>query len=834
MNRFAIVAKPLAALPAELRLAARRLAKAPGFTAVALLMLACAIGANTAIFSVVDGLLLRPLPLAGAERLMKLLRHLPELDLDALSVPKYFFWRDRGTASAGFAAIAAYESLGSGFNLVTDGRPERIVGSHVSANFFAVFADRPQLGRTFAAEEDRPGGPRAVVLSDRLWRRRFGGEPAVVGRRLRLNGELYTVVGVMPANFRFPARSELWTPWQLDPASDDKESYIEVAGRLRQGAGMAAAQAAMDVVARRFAAARPDHVRPREGIRVLPLQQYLYGPLRPALLVLLAAVGAVLLIACVNLANLQLARLAAQQREIAIRTALGASRWQVLRQLLAESLLLSFLGGAAGLLLGAWCLRPLLAASPVGADSLARVAVDGRVLLFTFGLSALSAVLFGLAPVMQRVGRRERERGGLPAALAEASGRTAGRRTGRLTRQLLVAAEVALAMVLAIAGMLLARSFVGLLRGAPGFSADHVLTLKLSLPQARYGNGAALDRFAAELVGRVAGLPAVSGAALASTLPLEDGPPMGFAIDGRYHGETSGDGFGIAQYRAVTPGYFRTLRIAGRRGRTFDAGDRRGAEPVAVINEAATRRYWPGRDPLGSRIILGVQTSLADPRPRRIVGIVDDVRERGLDEPPPPIAYVPMSQLPDAVAAAFVELLPTSLAVRTAGPAPGLAHAVERQVAAVDPQQPVTDVCAMEEIVARSLGPRRFAAVLLGALSLLALALAAVGIYGVLSYLVQQRGREIGVRMALGATGLDVLGMVVRQGMSAVSVGIAVGLAGAFALARLLGNLLYGVGPHDPSSFALTAAFLALVAAVACAVPARRASRLDPLSVLRE
>ena len=817
-----------------IRFAARRLARSPGSTAAALVTLACAIGANTAIFSVIDGLLLKPLPLAGGERVMKLLRHFPELDSDAVSAPKYFFWRDHG---AGFAAIAAYESLGSGFNLAAggaDGKPERIVGSRVSASFFAVFPERPRLGRAFTAEEDRPGSPPAVVLSDRLWRRRFGGDRAVVGRRLRLNGELYDVVGVMPPSFRFPSRSELWTPFQLDPASTDPEPYIEVAGRLRPGVSMAVAQAAMDVAARRFAGAHPEQVRKVEGIPVLPLQEYLYGPLRPALLVLLGAVGGVLLIACANLANLQLARGAARRREIAMRSVLGSSRGRILRELLAESLLLGLTGGGLGLLLGAGCLRPLLAASPIEVDRLAPVGIDARVLLFTCGLAVLSAVLFGLAPAWQLVAGEPHE------ALQEAASRGAGGRASGWTRRLLVAAEVAVALVLVTGATLLARSFTALLRVPPGFSADHVLTLKLSLPEARYGSAAALDRFAGEVVTRMASLPEVKQAALVSSLPLEDGPPMGFAIEGRYRstgaaaGRTDGDGYGVARYRAVTPGFFRTLRIDTVRGRIFDTGDRRGGAPVVVINEAAARRYWPGGEPLGGRIILGIGTSLADPAPRTIVGIVRDVREMGLAEQAPPIAYVPVAQMPDALAAMFIRLLPFNLVAREArARAPGLADDVERQIAAVDPQQPVSDVRPMTEVVAHSLGPRRFTALLLGLLSLLALVLAAVGVYGVLSYLVEQRRREIGVRMALGATSRDVLGLVVGQGMSAVAAGIAAGLVGALALTRLLGSLLYGVSADDPWSFVLTPGLLALVAALACAIPARRATRVDPVTVLR-
>jgi putative ABC transport system permease protein len=842
----------------DLRYAARGLSRAPGFAALALLTLAFAIGANVAIFSVVDSLLLRPLPLPQGERVVTLLRHFPDSDSDAVSEPKYFYWREHGAA---FTAVAAFESLGSGFNLAAEGKPERIVGAHVSASFFDVFGERPSLGRSFLAEEDRPGAAHAVVLSDALWRRRFGADPAILGRSLRLNGEPYVVVGVMPAELRFPARAELWTPFCLNPASREPEPYLEVVARLRAGTGVAAAQSVMDLVARRFASAFPDQVRTIEGIHVVPLQAYLYGDLRPALLVLLAAVGAVLLIACVNLAGLQLARAAARRREIALRTALGASRRRIVAQLLAESLLLGSSGGLAGLLLGSWCLRPLLAASPLDPSRQAQIGMDGRVLLFALGVSVLSALLFGLAPALHSV------RGDIQAALrgggalpARASGNgwrggragsggpggRAGRagRGGRFahggpgggwTRRLLVAAEVALALILAANAMLLARSFVHLLRTGPGFAPDQVLTGKLSLPEGRYGSGAAIERFADQLLARVGSLPGVREAAIASTLPLEDGPPVSFIFPGRYQGGTSGEGVGVARYRAVTRDFFRTLRIGGVRGRTFDAADRRGGPLVAVVNEAAVRRYWRGEDPLGARIVIGPPSTreLGDPGPRTIVGIVRDVHEMGLDKEPPPIVYVPLGQMPDPMARMFIRLLPLSIAVRSAGALPELPARLEQQVAKVDPEQPLTEISAMDEIVSRSLGRRRFTAMLLGMMSLLALALAALGIYGVISYLVAQRTREIGIRMALGASPSSILRLVVRQGMSAVLLGIAAGLAGALALTRLLGSLIYGVGAHDPLSFVLTPALLALIAVLACAVPAHRASNVDPLVALR-
>ncbi len=526
-------------------------------------------------------------------------------------------------------------------------------------------------------------------------------------------------------------------------------------------------------------------------------------------------------------------------------------------------------GGLAGLLLGSWCLHPLLAASPLDPSRREQIGLDGRVLLFTLGVSVLSAILFGLAPALHSVradvqaalkgggsggsgGRGASGGRGSPGASGgwgspggPGGGAGHGGRGGRggrgggdgrgWTRRLLVAAEVALALVLATGALLLARSFVQLLRTGPGFSPDHVLTGKLSLPEGRYGSGAAIERFASQLLPRVTALPGVRDAAIVSTLPLEDGPPVSFIIAGRYQGQASGEGVGVARYRAVTEGFFRTLRIGSVRGRVFGAADRRGAPLVAVINEAAVRRYWRGEDPLGARITIGPPSTreLGDPGPRTLVGIVRDVREMGLDREAPPIVYVPLGQMPDPFARVFVRLLPLSLAVRSARALPELPAQLERQVAKVDPEQPLTELRAMDEVLSRSLGSRRFTAMLLGLMSLLALALAALGVYGVVSYLVQQRTREIGIRMALGASPAAVLRLVVRQGMAAVLPGIAAGLAGTFAATRALGGMLYGIGAHDPASLIVAPALLALVALLACAIPAQRASSVDPLVALR-
>ncbi|HVT57130.1 MAG TPA: ABC transporter permease [Thermoanaerobaculia bacterium] len=813
---------------ADLKYAARALAREPGFTAVAVLTLALAIGANTAIFSVADGLLLKPLPLPRADRLMVLIRQWPKGEADSLSVPKFFFLRDRMQRELG--RLAAYDTIGGGFNLAGGGQPERLRGAYVSRDFFATAGVVPALGRDFLPEEDRPGARRVVVLSQGLWTRRFGADPGLLGRQLLLNGEGYTVVGVMPRSFRLPSTAELWTPFRFDPASANPGNYFGVLGRLQEGVPLAAAAAKARALGRAFDAAFPHHLSPDESFSVWPLQQVLYGSTRPALLVLLAAVGAVLLIACVNIANLQLARAAARQREIAIRSALGAGSWRVVRQLLTESCLLALLGGGAGILLGAAAIRPLLAANPFQIDRLAEIGIDLRVLAFTLLLSLAAGVLFGLAPALQAL------RSNLHEPLKEGSNRTAGSAGGRLTRRLLVTSEVALALVLIISAALLMRSFVGLVATQPGFDSSQLLTMKLSLPAARYGSAAALERFSSQVLERIAALPGVRGAAAASTLPLEEGPDLPFQVEGRQGGGEDGRGDYNADYRALTPELLQVLRIPVLRGRGFTAGDRVGAPLVALLNETAARRAWPHENPIGRRIVIGLAGSeeLADRGPRTVVGIVRDVHEEGVARKVPALLYVPLAQMPDPLAKMFVGLLPISVVARTGAASPGLTAAIEKQIWAVDPGQPITDVKTMDEIRAASLGTPRFTAVLLGLMALLALTLASVGIYGVLSYLVQMRRREIGIRMALGAQSAQVLGLVLSQGMGTVLIGIAAGLAGALAATRLLASQLVGVTVHDPLIYALTPVLLAAVAALASFVPARRASQLDPIIALHQ
>ena len=817
----------------DLRFAARLLAKAPGFTAVAVLTLALAIGANTAFFTLVNGALLAPLPFPEPERLVNLTRRSPDGNGYSVSVPKFAYWQQHATS---FSGVAAFDDLGSGFNLAGDGLPERLVGSRVTHEFFTTFGVQPALGRGFLPEEDVPGARPAVVLSHGLWARRFGSDPTILGRPLTLNGQTFEVVGVAPEGFQYPPTAELWTPFAFDRTSLEKAHYFEVVGRLEPGVELAAAQAEMEVVGRAFLKAHPDAGAPDETAWAVPVRERLYGRLRPALLVLLGAVGAVLLIACVNLANLQLARSAARQREIALRTALGASSGRIVRQLLAESLLLGLAGGAAGLLLGRALVPALLALAPAGIEVPA--AIDGTVLAFTFALSVLSGLLFGLVPALGAA------RPDLNDPLKEGTARATGGRGGLRLRRVLVAGEVALALVLLTVAGLLVRSFAGLAGTDPGFEAAGVITAKVSLPESKYGDPAALARFASQVTERLAALPGVKAAGMTATLPLEGGPDLPFTIEGKYQGgsvtmseEAYSQGVGNAQFRVVSPDLLRAFEIPVVRGRGFTAADVHGRELVALVSEEAARHYWPGEDPIGKRIHVGqpMLPELGDPAPRTIVGIVRDVREVGLDEEAPDILYVPLAQMPAQLNAMLVRLVPLNLVLDLEGKVPpGLAEALPREVWQVDPQQPVEELVPMEQVVARSLGTQRFSALLLGGLALLALVLAAVGIYGVLSYLVGQRTREIGVRMALGASGRQVLRMVVGQGLGAVVVGLVAGAGGALALGRVVRSLLSGVSPADPVAFAVAPVVLALVALAASVVPARRASRLDPVRALRK
>lgn len=804
----------------------RALRRTPGLTTVTVLTLGLGIGANTALFSVVNTAMLKPLPFPDADRIVQISREFPGESWPTVSVPKFVYWQEHNRI---FESLAAYEYLPSGYTLTGDGQPVRLRGLRVTAEFFSVFGLSPRLGRDFLAEEDDPGGPRAVVLGDGLWRRQFGGDAAIVGRDIILNDEVFTVVGVMPPGFSFPAGVELWTPYQLDRASRDQNKARQAIGTLKRGLGLDAARSAMALLGTQHRAVDPELVDETEVLALTPLRERMYGPLRPALLVLLGAVGFVLLIACVNVTNLQLARSAARRRELAVRAALGAGRGRLMRQILTESGLLAVMGGGTGLLIGYLLLRLILAAGPAGLQEMPEVAFDGTVVWFTLVISVCAGASSGLLPAARAASAA------VGSSLHEGSRRAVGGGSGLRTRRVLVIAETALALVLLIGAVLLARSLVELVSVDPGFTARDVLTMRLPLPTARYPDAAALDRLNRRLIERLSTLPGVASTGAASTLPLDRAIDLPFTIEGRYRDDGRNTGVGDGQYRAVGGRYFETMRIALRRGRTFTDADGPGATGVAIINETAARRFWPDADPIGQRITPGMPyvPELADPEPRTIVGVVADVRELSLDAAAPVTVYVPLAQMPSRVTELLVGSLPEVIIVRASG-SPGLvSRGAQQAIHEIDPTLPVTDILDLETIVSQSLGSARFNALLLGLLAAVALLLAAVGIYGVLAHLVTHRTREIGVRIALGASRREVVALVLAQALSTVGVGTVCGLALAAIVTRALDAMLFGIEPADPIAYLGAAFLLALVAGVAALVPALRAVRLNPTVALR-
>jgi putative ABC transport system permease protein len=808
----------------DVRYAIRLLVRHRGVTLVALVTLSLAIGANAAIFSVYNALLIRALPFPQSNRLAQIGRQYSEEKADATSVPKFFQWRsDSGTV---FTDIAGFDLIGSGFNLVGSGAPERLRGTRVTAGFLGVLGVAPALGRDFRPDEDVPGGARVVILSHGLWVRRFGANPGIIDAKITLNSEPYTVVGVMPDGFAFPS-VDVWTLFQFDPASQDKANYFNVVGRLRPGVSFDQARAAMKVSLQRFAKDHKDSVGEHESVFVDPLQEFRNGSMRPALLVLLASVGFVLLIACVNVANLQIAQAAERRHEIALKAALGAGTATILRELLVESVLLALASAAAGLLVANWTLPMLLKLAPVNGPSLEGVTLDGTVLGVAMVVSTGCGILFGVLPAWQAAHPL------LDTVLREGSGRLAGSQ-GR-GRKVLVASEVALAMLLTVGAALLVKNLSRLYRVDPGFTAENVLTMKLSLSEVKYGKSAQpLSLFEEDVTSRLRRTPGTTAAGLALSLPLEQGPDLPFSIEGKYVPGTQ-TGIGDMQFRSVSAGYFDALGIKVRRGRPFTAHDRAGTLPVVIINEAAAKEYWPGVNALGRRLTIGEgwDASMADTSPREIVGIVDDVREQGLGREAPSVMYVPIGQVNDNMNALAVRLLPMNLVVRSTQPVGSLSKMVADIVQSVDPAQPVSDVRTMTEIVSRSLGSERFNTMLLGGMAGLALLLAAVGIYGVLSQLVAQRTREIGVRMALGATSGGVLALFLRQALWLVVAGIVAGLLGALGAARFLTSMLSGISATDPWVFAGAPLVLLLVALAAIIAPVWRAARVEPARALR-
>jgi putative ABC transport system permease protein len=792
----------------------RRLRQAPAFTLVAVATLALGIGANGAIFSVVNAVLLRPLPFEEADRLVRVSMTWKGRSTSVYS-PQNFL--DVEAAAHSFESLAAYDE--AGVTLTGRGRPARLRGATVSVRFFDLLRVRPAQGRAFEAGESEPGHTRVAVLGHRLWRERFGGAPDIVGQTIQLNREPHTVIGVAPAGFAFPEAAEIWTPIEYDARFRSQSRgawYLGAVGRLAPGVGVEHARQEVATIHDRLARDYPDA---NEGVggTVVPLQEAMVGDSRRALLVLLGAVGLVLLIACVNVANLLLARVAAREGELAVRTALGAGRGRLVRQLVTESLTLSVLGGAAGVLLAMFSLDALLALQPEGIPRLAEVRVDRTVVAFAGGLSLLTGLFFGVFPAQQMLRRAT------AVSLREASrGILSGR--GHRLRSSLVIGQVALAMMLLAGAGLLLRSFSQLRRVDPGFRSDSVLTFRLALPESAYQDDRSKIAFYDRLLTRLSALPGVRSAGSIMGVPLSGlAFSLSFEVKGRPPLPAAQQP--TMQVRVTTPEYFRTMGIPILRGRAFDGRDVAGAPQVAVISAAAARRHFPGEDPLGKVITIGWRRP-ADQPPAggEVVGIVGDVKDIGLAEENQPEMYVPLAQLP-------VETM--DVVLRASVPPRSLVPAVESVVRDLDPELPVARVATLDEVVARSISEPRFYMILLGAFASMAVFLAALGIFGVLSYAVVQRSREIGIRVALGAHPAAVLRMVLGQAAGLAAGGVLIGLAGAVALSRAIGSLLFELSPTDPLTLGTMAVLLGTVALLASYLPARRATRVDPLIALR-
>ena len=803
-----------------MRYAIRTLRRSPGFTIIALLTLALGIGANTAIFSFVNGVLLKPLPYRDPQGLVMVFEKPPGGDRNGISTLNFLDWKSQNTVFEHMAAI----NFGGNLTLTGSGRPEEIPGVRVSASYFDIFGAQAALGRTFAPDEDQLGKNQVVVLSHRLWESRFGADPSIVGRKLTLSGTPCTVIGVMPAHTPFDRDwVQLWTPLAFEPRDMTRDYHWLLSfGRLKPGVTLKTAQAAMDGIGARIAEAYPESNK-GWGVTVDRFEDHVVGPqLRRSLLVLLAAVGAILLIGCANLANLSLARGASREREIAVRASLGAGSWRLIRQLLTENLLIAGAGGALGLGLGYAMIRGLIRlAPPFSLPSEADVSIDWNILLFTLAISLLTALLFGLAPALHAA-RVD------PASSMKEGGRsaTAGARRARL-RNALIVSEVALAFVLLAGAGLLLGSFFHMLRVDTGFSSDNVITARLPVARDRFPHPGQLLQYISLLDQRLRSSPGVRDVAFSNVLPMRGwGDGMPFLIAGRPFVDRANRR--ACFFKRVTSSYFRTLDIRLKRGRAFNAHDTRGGAPVAVINQQMARSYFKGEDPIGKRIliqeILYGQPGLGNEIPWEVIGIVGDEQTGSLIDNKSGGLYVTFEQSP---ATDLNMVLRGALDPRT------LTSAIQAAVHSVDKDQAVADLQTLDQIKAGTVSGDRMQTMLLGIFAGLALLLAAIGIYGVISYSVTQRTHELGIRAALGASRGSLLNMVIRRGMRLTALGIGIGLAGALALTRLLGSLLFGISPRDPITLVVVALVLSSVALLACYIPARRAAAVDPMVALR-
>ena len=789
----------------DIRFAARGLLKRPVFTAIAVLTLALGIGVNTAIFSVVNAVLLRPLPYENPGQLVRLWsdRSGVRTDQNEFSPAEITDFRDQLTT---FEDVGLFD-LGLSANLTGGTQPERVNGAEASPGLFNVLRVKPIAGRTFLPEETEVKQSKVVLFSEGLWRRRFGADPNLVGRTVQLDGEAFTVVGVLPESFKFPEKVDIWLPFSFTAEewkNDRQHYYVLAVGRLKQGVTLGQAKADLEAIMQRlsptFSAARK-----KWGITLVPMHEQVVGKIGPTLWILFGAVGLVLLIACVNVANLLLTRTADRQKELAIRVALGASRARVIRQLLFESLLLALMGGGAGVLLAVWITQlfstSLLTSLPRGEE----VTVDAPVLLFTLAVSVLTAFIFGLAPALQG------STPNLNETLKE-GGRRSAASSRRGLRDVLVVSEIALSLVLLVGAGLLVKSFLRVRHVNAGFDSSNVLTMEVTLPRIQYPKTTEQNAFVRQALQRIEGLPGVKSAAATINLPLVGTWGMGYAVAGHENKPNQ-----VADNANVTPKYFQTMGIPILRGRDFSDHDNETGQPVIIINEAFARKHFAGENPLGQVI---------DPGKREVIAVVGDTKPRGLELESKPAIYLPYAQKPTA--AWFF-----TFTVRTDTEPLNLAAAVQQEIESLDKNLPVANIRTMDQIVSTSLAERRLTMTLFTGFAAVAMLLAAIGVYGVVSYSVTQRTHELGIRMALGARWSDVLRLILKQGIVLALVGVAVGVGAALALTRLMSSLLFQVGTTDFATFVAVASGLVAVVLLACYVPARRATKVDPLEALR-
>ena len=812
----------------DLRFVLRSLAKTPGFTAIALIVIAVGIGVNTAVFSVINTVLLKPLTYPDPQSLVQLLNTNPRFPnpQPGANVPTFNIWHQQTSI---FDKVAGFDFGGAGLNLTGGDHPLQVQAIHVTGDFFAMLGAPVIAGRTFTAAEDSPNGGRVVVLSYGLWKTRFGGRSDIVGRSIQIDGAPYLVVGIIGKGFVTEAVGDLWLPFQFDLTSHDMAHYFAVAARLKPGVTLQQANAQLKLAVDQFNREYPGGLGPQDGFAVGSLQESIIGDSRQPLLVLLGAVGLVLLIACANVANLLLVRASVRKRELATRAALGAGRFQIIRQLLTESLALSLTGGFLGLILGFVGVRLLLAVSPGNLPRIGEtgsgVTLDPTVLLFTLGISVFTGILFGLIPAISASNPN------LAATLNESSSRSGiGFRSGKL-RSVLVVTEMALALILVIGAALLIRTFMKLEAVDPGFDPHNVLTMTMSISGDRFQTSAGVGQLVRDGAQRIESVPGVISAAASCCLPMQGGFGLPFDIVGRPKGNDPFTGGG--GYNSISWKYFDTFKIPLLRGRNFTERDNGSAPGVVIINEAMAKQYWPKGDPLKDRLLIAPGAPNFEEPARQIVGVVADTHDRALNRDPDPTMFVPIAQMPDKMTALNSRIAPLWWIVRTNVEPHSVVAPISAALRDASGGLPVAHIRSMDEIVALNTARERFNMLLLTVFGSSALLMASIGIYGLMAYSVQQRTQELGVRMALGAQASNLRNMVIRQGMTLALIGVVIGIGGAFWLTRFLASFLFGVKAWDPTAFIATPILLAVVALIAIWVPARRATRIDPMQALR-